>query len=472
MNITPPFAPPGNRAGIFARLLSGTLLSVLNVALLLIALSLYLLPHLQQVEPIELYHRTWETAAAQAYDPSKLKDWASWEHKFDSQIKTDEDAIKFANEMLASTGDHYASLLPPEAVQAQDERSAGKFAGIGISIEPKFDADGKVVMSANEAEGPLVASDSNGYPLIKEVKAGGPAMLAGMKDGDAIVSIDNVSVKDASMKMLVSKMRGKPGEVVDVSVVRNGKPVDLKITRAFVKTEVVSSKLLTAENGTKVGYIRLENFSERDAADEMKAAITSLATDKLIIDMRFNPGGDVNVCLQLVSLFLNEGKIVSIRERAAGSGHSLSTFSVSAAGFNINVKDEASGKVLDKTVERLEAIAGDKEIVILVNGRSASAAEMFTGALKDNKRATVIGERTFGKGIGQSVIRMPNNTSLHITSLRYFTPSGKWLGDGGNSSESYGIEPDFVVKLNEAKGTKLGSPNDNQLSFALKQISK
>ncbi len=473
MNIQPPLAPPAKKAGTFARLFSGVFLGGFNLLLLLVALALYVLPMQEQVSSVELYHRTWESAADHAYDPAKLKDWAAWEHKYDSQIKTDEDAIKFANEMLESTGDHYASLLPPEAVKAQEEQSNGEFAGIGVGVEAKVDQDGKPVMAADPKEGPLMLTDDSGFPLIKEVKAGGPAMKAGMRDGDAIVSINGVSAKDATLKAMVSQMRGKAGEEIVVVVTRGGKNVTLKIVRGAVKTEVVSSKMLTAANGKKVGYIRLEHFMELDAADEMAAAVSKLgATDKLILDLRFNPGGNVQVCLQLANMFINDGTLVSIRERDAGSGHSLSTFSVNPKDMVISVKDETNGTVKDHHVKRLAAVAGNKEIVILVNGNSASAAEMFTGALKDNGRATVVGERTFGKGIGQSVLPMPNNTSLHITSLRYFTPSGKWLGDGGNSSESYGIEPDHVVKLIETPKTRLGSPNDNQLSFALDLIAK
>lgn len=473
MNIKPPLAPPAKTAGTFARLFSGVLLGGFNLFLLLVALALYVLPMQEQVTPVELYHRTWQTAADNAYDTTKLKDWAAWEHKYDSQIKTDEDAIKFANEMLKSTGDHYASLLPPEAVKAQQERSSGEFAGIGVAVEAKTDADGKPVMAADPNDGPLMLTDDSGYPLIKDVKIGGPAMQAGMRNGDAIVSINGVSAKDATIKAMVAQMRGKAGEEVTVVVTRGGKNVTLKIVRGTVKTEVVSSKMLTAANGKQVGYIRLEHFMEEDAADEMADAISKLgATDKLIIDLRFNPGGNVMVCLQLANLFIQDGKLVSIRERDTGGSHSLSTFSVTPKDMVISVKDEASGRVKERRVNRLAAIAGNKEIVILVNGHSASASEMFTGALKDNNRATVVGERTFGKGIGQSVIPMPNGTSLHITSLRYFTPSGKWLGDGGNSSESYGIEPDHQVKLVETSKTRLGSPNDNQLSFALDLISK
>lgn len=473
MNIKPPLAPPAKTAGTFGRLFSGVFLGGFNLFLLLVALALYVLPMQEQVTPVELYHRTWQTAADNAYDTAKLKDWAAWEHKYDSQIKTDEDAIKFANEMLESTGDHYASLLPPEAVKAEGERSSGEFAGIGVGVEAKTDADGKPVMAADPKDGPLMLTDDSGYPLIKDVKIGGPAMQAGMRNGDAIVSINGVSAKDATIKAMVAQMRGKVGEEVTVVVTRGGKNVTLKIVRGTVKTEVVSSKMLTAANGKQVGYIRLEHFMEEDAAAEMADAISKLgATDKLIIDLRFNPGGNVMVCLQLANLFIQDGKLVSIRERDTGGSHSLSTFSVTPKDMVISVKNEASGRVKERHVERLAAVAANKEIVILVNGHSASASEMFTGALKDNGRATVVGERTFGKGIGQSVIPMPNGTSLHITSLRYFTPSGKWLGDGGNSSESYGIEPDHQVKLVETPKTRLGSPNDNQLSFALELIAK
>ena len=111
MNIKPPLAPPAKTAGTFGRLFSGVFLGGFNLFLLLVALALYVLPMQEQVTPVELYHRTWQTAADNAYDTAKLKDWAAWEHKYDSQIKTDEDAIKFANEMLESTGDHYATLL-------------------------------------------------------------------------------------------------------------------------------------------------------------------------------------------------------------------------------------------------------------------------------------------------------------------------------------------------------------------------
>mgnify|MGYP000732939712 CR=1 FL=1 len=273
MNIKPPLAPAAKKAGTFARLFSGVLLGGFNLLLLLVALAIYIVPMQEQVTPVELYHRTWQTAADHAYDTAKLKDWAAWEHKYDSQIKTDEDAIKFANEMLESTGDHYASLLPPEAVKAQDERSSGEFAGIGVGVEAKVDQDGKPVMAADPNEGPLMLTDDSGYPLIKEVKIGGPAMQAGMRDGDAIVSINGVSAKDATIKSMVTQMRGKVGEEVTVVVTRGGKNVTLKIVRGVVKTEVVSSKMLTAANGKQVGYIRLEHFLEQDAADEMAAAI-------------------------------------------------------------------------------------------------------------------------------------------------------------------------------------------------------
>jgi C-terminal processing protease CtpA/Prc len=180
----------------------------------------------------------------------------------------------------------------------------------------------------------------------------------------------------------------------------------------------------------------------------------------------------MDVQLQLASLFIKDGVLVSCRERIGRSNHELSTYSLSPKGLNIIVKNEASGKRTNKLLERLEAIAAESELAILVNNESMSAAEMFTAALQDNKRAIVIGETTFGKGIAQAVLLMPNGTQMRLTNQRYFTPNGKWLGDGGNSSESYGIVPDHIVKLEDKPDIVLGTPHDNQLVFALELLAK
>jgi Periplasmic protease len=200
----------------------------------------------------------------------------------------------------------------------------------------------------------------------------------------------------------------------------------------------------------------------------MKAAIQSLSgSEKLVIDLRGNPGGRVDICIDLVSLFLKEGTVVSIRNRVPYKGYTKTSHVLTTGAMVEEELDEATGAVTQTMGAREMNVAGDKPVVILVNGHSASASEMFTGALKDNGRAVVVGEQTFGKGIGQMIIPFPNGTMLGVTTLRYFTPNGTWLGDG--SSQHHGITPDHVVKQ-ETKVLRPGSDTDNQLKFALELL--
>lgn len=469
MNIKTPRAPPAGKASNVTRLISGISLSASKIARFLTAIADKLRPQTEQVTPIELYHCTWETASSIAYTIHNLKEWKTWEHKFDRQIKTKEDAIKFANEMLAALGDQYAILLSPAQVKAEQERASGQFTGIGVQFEAKLDSSGRAILAPDPEGGFMVSTDSNGYPLMQVVS--GPAQQAGMQNGDAVVSIRGETAKNITRAGLIDKLRCSSGEKIEIVILRDGHIRNINITAGTVNTDVVTCQVLKSSNGQSVGYIRLEHFYKLEAASEMIAAIKKLAVDKLIIDLRYNPGGDMDVQLQLASLFIKDGVLVSCRERISSTNHELSVYSLSPKGLNINVKDEASGKYTNRLLERLEAIAADSEIAILVNSESMSAAEMFTAALQDNKRAIVIGETTFGKGIAQAVLLMPNGTQMRVTNQRYFTPNGRWLGDGGNTSESYGIVPDHMVKLEDRPDIVLGSLHDNQLTYALETLA-
>lgn len=469
MNFKTPRAPPEGKVSAFARLISGLSTTLAKITHALADLAQKVRPSTDQVTPIELYHCAWETASKLAYTIPNLKEWKSWENKFDQQIKSDEDALKFANEMLATLGDRYAILLSPAQVKAEQDRASGQFTGIGVQFEVKLDSSGRAVLAPEAEDGFMVNTDENGYPLMQVVS--GPAQQAGMINGDAVVSINGETAKNITRASLVKKLRCGAGEKIDVEILRNGQTHSINITAGTVNTEVVTHQLLKSSNGLSVGYIRLEHFYKLETASEMIAAIKKLACDKLVIDLRYNPGGDMDVQLQLASLFISDGVLVSCRERISSSSHELSVYSISPKGLNINVRNEASGKGNNRLLERLEAIAADSAIVILVNSESMSAAEMFTAALQDNKRAIVIGETTFGKGIAQAVMLMPNGTQMRLTNQRYFTPNGRWLGDGGNSSESYGIVPDHTVKLEERPDIVLGTAHDNQLSFALELLA-
>ena len=205
MNIKTPRAPPEDKASILARLISGISLSASKITLTLYNWAHKVRPAMEQVTPIELYHCTWETASKLAYTIKNLKDWKAWEHKFDKQIKSDEDAIKFANEMLAALGDQYAILLSPAQVKAEQERASGQFTGIGVQFEAKLDSSGRAVLAPDPEGGFMLNSDDNGYPLMQVVS--GPAQQAGMQNGDAVVSINGETAKNLTRAGLVNKLR-------------------------------------------------------------------------------------------------------------------------------------------------------------------------------------------------------------------------------------------------------------------------
>ncbi|MBU6453959.1 MAG: PDZ domain-containing protein [Cyanobacteria bacterium REEB67] len=474
-----PDLPPSTKRPLFValiKLVQTVFLSVAAAALLLVALALYVVPGFKHVSPVELYHYTWAEARADAYDQGNYKDWDKWEHKFDSQIKTDDDAIKYANEMLKSTGDHYARLLSAEDTKASSDDMNEHFVGIGIKLKPRIDANGEPIMGPTKDDGPLMAVDKQGNPLIEDIIPGGPAEKAGIKAGDAFKSVNGKSMQNATMEGLHTAIAGKEGEAITVVIVRQGHELaPISIVRGQVKQEKLTSKMLTAPNGQKVGYIRLDDFMDVNAPDEMANALKSLPTDRIIIDLRHNPGGLMPICLQLASEFVEKGTLVSTRERQHDGGYQTTRFVLDGDVLSSVSTDEATGKSSIRNSARQEAIAVNKQVIILVDGRSASAAEMFTAALQQNGRATVLGEQTFGKGIGQAVMRFPNGTEFHVTTFRYFTPNGTWLGNGGNGSsksEQFGITPDVKVPFTKAPGIAYGSPRDNQLNDAIDILSR
>jgi C-terminal peptidase prc len=479
MKYGPDLPQTKRRFGGLLKFLQVFLLSLTTAVFLVVALALYVLPAvipgLQHATPVQLYHKTWAEARADAYDQGNYKDWDKWEHKFDGQIKTDADAVKYANEMLASTGDHYARLLSADDTKASNDDMNEHFVGIGIKLKPATDKNDEIIYGANKDDGPLNAVDADGYPLIDDTIAGGPAAAAGIRAGDAFKSVDGKSMKNATMEQLHDAVAGKEGTTVTVVLVRQGKELaPVKVVRTQVKQEKLTSKLLTAPNGQKVGYIRLEDFMDVNAPDEMEAALKGLPTDRIVVDLRHNPGGLMPICLQLASEFVENGTLVSTREREHGSGYQTTKFVLDGDHMVTTATDEATGKSEQSAGGRQEPIASHKQVIILVDGNTASAAEMFSAALQQNGRAKVLGEQSFGKGIGQAVMRFPNGTEFHVTTFRYFTPNGTWLGNGGNgagSKEKFGITPDYKVTFTKKPRVIYGSQQDNQLNEAVDLLS-
>jgi carboxyl-terminal processing protease len=303
---------------------------------------------------------------------------------------------------MLKTLDPHTNFLPPKIFKEFRTETQGKFGGLGIEVTMQ---DGLLMV--------VTPIDDT------------PAMKAGVEAGDKIVKIDGSSTKGLSLQEAVSKMRGKPGSKVKLTVMRPGakKFIDIDIKRAVIKVRPVKHALM--EKG--IGYVRLSNFQER-SAKEIKNAIKKIEKSGklkgLILDLRSNPGGLLDQAVDVSNLFVDDGIIVSTRARR---------------------EDGKEVRYAKKGIAR-----NDFAMAVLVNGSSASASEIVAGALKDHKRAIIMGEKTFGKGSVQTVIEVGKDMGIKLTIAQYYTPLG-------TSIQAKGIEPDILLsnydpeKLDEAK---------------------
>ncbi len=298
--------------------------------------------------------------------------------------------------------DPHSAFLPPEAFKGLQEDTRGEFGGIGIVI-----------------------SKENGLLTVISPMEGTPAYRAGVQANDVIIKVDDQPTKDMMLWEAVKLMRGEPGTSVTITVRREDAemPLVFELEREIIPLESV--RYATPKKG--YGYLWITNFREK-TTEEAKNAIAALQADSeeplrgLILDLRDNPGGLLTQAISVSDLFLEKGEIVSIRGRD------------------------------DEEMEIYQAEKGDEQydfpIVILINSGSASAAEIVAGALKDNKRALVIGTTSFGKGSVQTVRPLRNGYALKFTIAKYYTPNGK-------SIQAEGIHPDLVVQrrlLDESEG--------------------
>lgn len=288
--------------------------------------------------------------------------------------------------------DPHTNFLPPEIFKEFETETSGEFGGLGIEIAVQ-----------------------NGVLTVLAPIEDTPAWKAGIQGGDKIVSINGESTKGFSLVEAAQKMRGKRGQAVKLGIYRDGfnEPKEYSVMRDVIK--IKSVKYTDMEDG--YGYIRLTSFIESSASDLEKAISDHQKKHKalrgLIIDLRNNPGGLLDQSVKISDLFLDEGVIVS------------------TIGRNKKAKETVSAK-RDKNL-------GDFPIVILLNEYSASASEILAGALQDNKRAVVMGQRSFGKGSVQSVVKLGDGSGLKMTVARYYTPNGR-------SIQAEGIKPDIEVE--------------------------
>lgn len=308
--------------------------------------------------------------------------------------------------------DPHTNFMPPDIFKDFESETAGEFGGLGIEI-----------------------SIQNGILTIISPIEDTPAWKAGIKPGDKVIAIDGNSTKGFSLVEASALLKGKKGEPVVLSVVRENsdKPIDITVVRGQVKIKSVKATML--DDGYL--YVKITSFIETTSKELEKslAEFKSQAKDKkmegILIDLRKNPGGLLEQAIKVCDMFLKEGVIVSTIAR--------------------------DPKNKDVTYATKKAQFGDVPIVILINEYSASASEIVAGALQDNKRALVVGERSFGKGSVQSVIKLGDGSGLKLTVARYYTPNGI-------SIQAEGIKPDieieevnaelFAKALSEKKGVR------------------
>lgn len=307
--------------------------------------------------------------------------------------KTPKDIIYGALTGMLGSLDPHSQFLTPDDFKELKTETEGKFGGLGIEISIR-DSLLTVVTPIEDT----------------------PAWKAGLKPGDRIVKIEKDLTRDMTLNKAVKKLRGEPGTKVHITILREseGKILDFDITREIIRVQDVKDPHIIEDN---IGYVRLVEFRENSAKQiykELKNLKNAGAT-ALIFDLRNNPGGLLNVAIDISEMFLAKGKvIVSTRGR-----HPIQD-SVSVSN---NTKDEFA----------------DWPIVVLINEGSASGSEIVAGALKDNKRAVTLGNKSFGKGSVQSVIPMPDGSGLRLTTSKYFTPSGICIHE-------IGITPDIVIE--------------------------
>lgn len=324
------------------------------------------------------------------------------------QDKMVEGAIKG---MVDSVGDPYTVFMNKKEYEDLMTQTSGSYAGVGIYVGDK---DGKIVVIA-----PIEDS---------------PAEKAGIKSGDIIYKVNDVEVSTKEMDKAVSMMKGKEGTDVKLTILREGtEPKDYNVKRAKIVLKTVKGEMLK----DNIGYIRITTFDEH-TSEEFKTALSNLKAKGmkgLVLDLRDNPGGLLDQCVKVADELLGEGTVV----------------------YTVDNKG-------NKEIQKSDAKKLEVPLTVLVNGGTASASEIVSGAVRDFKAGTLIGTKTFGKGIVQQIIKLGDGTGVKVTMARYYTPAGE-------SIQGKGITPGIVLELPKTnKNEELTPEKDIQLQKAIEVI--
>jgi len=360
------------------------------------------------VPPPVLYQHAWRLIKDSYYEPKfGGQDWSRWERHYDGKLKTSDDAHKAIETMLASLGDPYTRFLDRDAFD--DEKSQIEAHLFGVGMQLGMNKEHKVVVIA---------------PI-----EGTPAFNAGVQPGDEIIEVNAKPVKGQSLDQVVKQIRGQINTPVSITLQRKTEKKVVALHRAEIPIRAVATQELLPGN---IGYIRLDSFISSKANTEMKAALKKLSgADGIVLDLRNNPGGLLANAIEIANMFLDKGIIVS---------------TIDSDGYKSSQQVDARGAVTHQP------------LIVLINSGSASASEILSGALRDNGRAKLVGQKSFGKGLVQAINKLDDGSGINVTIARYLTPNDIDI-------HKVGIVPDYKVDLKEDDYTKGKGPWWIDLSY-------
>lgn len=341
----------------------------------------------EHVSSQKLFDNVWLTVKNNYYDASlNHQTWARWKDHYRGKIKTDEDAKVAIDSMLASLDDPYSKYMDKSEYGEQNTSIEQKITGIGVNI----------------------ASISGKVQIINVVE-GTPAQASNLQAGDVIVDIDGKDVKGLSLAEVATLVKGPENSIVNITIMRDKDKFLKKVMRKEIKIKTVKSSM-----DKNIGYIQISSFLGASTPhDFIDAVERTKDAEGLILDLRGNTGGLLPNAVFIANMFISDGNLVSI------VGRDNYRFDIEAENIDFHL---------------------DKPMIVLVDGSSASASEILSGALKDYKKAKLLGTRTFGKGMVQKIVPLPNETGLNLTIAKYLTPNG-------DDINKKGITPDIEVTL-------------------------
>ena len=372
----------------------------------------------------EVIDHVWQIVYRDFLDSSgkfERSNWINLRKEFLAKKYSDNnEAYDAIRDMLSNLDDPYTRFLDPKEFNQMRIDTSGELTGVGIQIAKDKDSDSIIIISPIE---------------------GTPAYEAGIKARDKILSIDNVSTKGLNIEDAVKLIRGRRGTKVKLEILRNGNSFYKSLLRERIELKSVTSKINETKDGLLIGYVRLKQFNA-NASREMKDTLKDLEIKKVsgyVLDLRSNPGGLLESSIDISRQFIDKGIIVSTLSKDG-----------------LRETKRGNGKALTK-----------KPLIVLVNEGSASASEIVSGAIRDNNRGKLVGKKTFGKGLVQSMRTLVDGSGLTVTVAKYLTPNGTDIN-------KFGITPDIEVKMNSNPilQREIGTKRDRQYRAGEKELLK